>query len=722
MLEDFMERADATPPSYRHIVVGASASDVDAIIADIETGVDPVAVDAAIRATEVNTAKVIDSGLDHIDAYRSRLAEGWRSSVEQAEAQQRTHAADVERFEADLAAFKADLATTTQGWRNTAERLERVEKSRWSSDTMLTAAPAAWLVNVSLPGTAKPPIPPLDGGAFDRWIALRAERVDAPHASGPKVSILVPVFNPPAEFLEACIRSVRGQTYNNWELVLMNASDAPHVDPICSRFAAVDDRIIVVKGANEGIAANTNTAAAAASGELLALLDHDDELAPHALAAVVAALEDKPDAAVVYSDEDAMDPNGNRSDPFFKPSWSPDLLRHINYITHFMVVRRTLWEEIGGMRSPYDGAQDYDLALRATSRAGGAVHIPDILYHWRRHEASTASDVMVKPYAHFAGRAALEDFMKAAAPGARVEFGTGPTSHRVRYPTQRATVTAIVPFKDAAGLTDQCLSSLAITKGTTDLEVLLVDNRSEEPETRDRIADWKSRWPWVRSVAFDEPFNFQRLNNWAAEQARGSTLLFLNNDTEAVHEGWLDAMLEHAQRPEVGAVGARLFFPDGTVQHAGVTIGIGGFADHPWSGMDPAQWTAAGPSYWNRNFLAVTAACLMIERTKFESVGGFDDRFTIGGGDVDLGVRLHQAGYWNVYTPFARLIHHESASRGTTVPKSDLEQSIRVYAPFLDGGDPFSNPNLSLADTSVSIDATTAAVERRSRIPSRGSR
>ena len=736
MLQDFLEKADATPPSYRQIIVAARRPDISSLVDQVKPGTDRAATDAAIQAVEVDTGRVIGSS---IDTLRGELEQGWHSSVEHAGALQQALDSTAAKWSSTVehaGALQQALDSTAAKWSSTVddyhdlerkyaievERYRATAKNLAASDEVLMANPTAWLTNVSLPGAASRLIRPDNIDAYDLWLQNRPSLPQPMPPTGPMMSILVPVFNPQAEFLEACIRSVRSQTYESWELVLMNASDEPHVIPICERFAAVDPRIKILEGENRGIAANTNAAASGASGAYFILLDHDDELAPQALAAVAAALIQQPDSGVIYSDEDSIDVEGRRSDPFFKPAWSPDLLRHLNYITHLMVIERDLWVDMGGMRSEYDGAQDYDLALRATHAAGGATHVPDVLYHWRRHDDSTASDVMTKPYAHFAGRRALDDFVSGVVPGARVEFGTGPTSHRVRYPIHDTKITAIIPFKDEADLTEQCLTSIAKTRGDVDLEVLLVDNRSVEEVTQKRILDWESRWPWVRIVAFNEPFNFQKMNNWAVEQSRGSTLLFLNNDTQAAHAGWLEPMLEHAQRPEIGAVGARLFFPDGTIQHAGAVVGIGGYADHPWARLAPAQWTAAGPSYWTRNFVAVTAACLMIERSKFEEVGGFDERFTIGGGDVALGIRLSEAGYWNVFTPFARLIHHESITRGQTVPSSDLTESLRAYGPYLDGRDPFYNPNLSLEGTAVEVDATANAPNRRRLIVARGPR
>jgi GT2 family glycosyltransferase len=264
-------------------------------------------------------------------------------------------------------------------------------------------------------------------------------------------------------------------------------------------------------------------------------------------------------------------------------------------------------------------------------------------------------------------------------------------------------ISVIIPFRDESHLTDACLAAIDRCGANLPLEVLLVSNRSREQKTLEMMDEWSTRYGWVRILDYDEPFNFHQLNNWAVRRSTGSLLLFLNNDTEPLHAGWIEALAEHAQRREVGAVGARLFYPDGRVQHAGVAVGIGGFAEHPWAGLHPDAATPAGPSYWTRNMLAVTAACLMVERAKFDEVGGFDERFQVCGGDVDLCIRLHEARYRNVFTPFARLIHHESATRERLAPENDVRESCRAYAKYLTAGDPYFNRNLSLHDTSCRL-------------------
>ena len=414
-------------------------------------------------------------------------------------------------------------------------------------------------------------------------------------------------------------------------------------------------------------------------------------------------IEEHPTADLVYSDEDKISPEGQYVAPFFKPDWSPDLLRTVNYICHLVGVRKTIYEEVGGLRAGYEGAQDYDFVLRATAAARSIGHVADVLYHWRQHPGSTASDVRVKPDAHSSGRRALENFARRHLPGSWIEPGADLSTHRVRYPLRYEKVTIIIPYRDEPDLTDACLRSIAGSEPVLPLEVLLVSNQSSEERTFAYMEDWERQYSWAKLLNFDEPFNFQMLDNWAARQAEGSLLLFLNNDVEALHTGWLETLAEHAQRPEVGAVGPRLFYPDGLIQHAGVSVGIGGLADHPWSGLHPEAWTPTGPSYWTRDFLAVTAACLMVDHEKFDSVNGFDERFTVCGGDVDLCLRLFERDLWNVMTPFARLLHRESATREKNPPESDVRESLRAYGHYLSTGDPFFNPNLTRTDRSCRV-------------------
>jgi len=669
---EFLDRADATPPSYRHIVVGSRRPGVVSAVRRIRPGRDAQLVREAVVRSEVSTSHVLAHGWEVLEGIRTEAIDRWTESAE-----------TVRRMESTLREMPDP---------RTVESLERLVNDEGSWRAALAGPPIA---EAGLVDTFP------DAHLYADWLSSRA--ISSPPLHGPLISVVTPVHDPSSEHLTACIRSVRSQTYRNWELVLVDASEAPHVRPICQRFAALDERIKVVHRVNAGIAGNTNTGVEESKGDWIAFLDHDDVLEDHALAAVAHRVLSNPDLEFIYSDEDKIAPSGELHHPFLKPDWSPDLLRCVNYIAHLVAVSRTLFTRVGGVRAGYEGAQDFDFVLRATAAARSVGHISDVLYHWRQHPASTAADVRTKPKAHDAGRRALQDFALDHAGGSWVEAGAGPTSHRLRYALRYQLVSAIVPFRDQVKLTDRLLRAIAMKGHELPIEVLLVSNRSNDPATDLAMEAWNAEWDFVRCYEFDEPFNFQRLNNEFARRASGDLLLFLNNDTEPLHVGWLEALAEHAQRPEIGAVGPRLFYPNGLIQHAGVAVGIGGFAEHPWAHLSPDAQTPAGPSYWTRNFLAVTAACLMVERSKFDSVGGFDERFIVCGGDVDLGIRLHQAGYRNVMTPFARLIHHEAATRDQTPPASDVDQSLIAYAPFLNGRDPYYNANLTLSDTSCSI-------------------
>ena len=466
----------------------------DPVIAELES---------ALESTEIGWQQSVDHA-EMLDRSRAAAEKGWTDAVTQTEA------------------LGASLARAETGLERAQSRIGRLSQGLAGLDAQLVSRVACWRSDVAGPAVTAEAPEPDRLAEYDFWLTRAAARPQRVPASSEVVfSILTPVYNPPAALLEALIRSVRAQTYDNWELVLVDGSDAPHVAPICDRFAALDSRIRIVRHENLGISANTNLAAEHATGDWFLLVDHDDELAPHALAAFAEGIEAAGGLAYGYSDEDKIDETGRRSDPFFKPDWSPDLLRTLNYITHLQGVRRDLWEEIGGLRSKTDGAQDYDLALRASAAAGGAFHVDDVLYHWRVHSDSTAGDVGVKPHAHRAGRRALEDYAQLHAPDSWIEFGTGPTSHRFRYPVVAQPLSVIIPFRDGAAVTETCLTGIARTGTALPLEVLLIDNQSSDPQTHERIAEWQERYSWVRVLRYDEPFNFQKLNNWAAEHATG---------------------------------------------------------------------------------------------------------------------------------------------------------------------------------------------------------
>jgi GT2 family glycosyltransferase len=521
----------------------------------------------------------------------------------------------------------------------------------------------------------------------------------------PLVSLLMPVFNIDQAWLDAAVTSVRQQAYPNWQLCIVDdASTAKHIQPYLQALARQEPRVILKSLAvNEGISGASNHALALATGEFVGLIDHDDVLAPDAIYEVVRRLNADRSIDLIYTDHDVRDQDGVRRHPLFKPDWSPDLLLSMNYITHFCVYRRELVERAGGFRKGLEGSQDYDLLLRVTELTTRVEHIPKQLYSWVQAPTSVASDPGAKPYAHEAGRRALIDALQRRGIAGEVLDGYGaPYRYRVkRAIVGQPLVSIIIPTRDNWRLLERCLRSLELRTGYRRFEVLIVDNDSRDPETRNFLGRVKHR-----VVPFSEPFNFARMNNYAAAAAQGEHLVFLNDDTEALSAGWLETMLEHSQRPEVGAVGARLLFPNRTIQHAGVVIGIHGKAGHAFWGF-PADH----PGYYDfarviRNYSAVTGACLMMRRTVFEEMAGFDEAFDISYNDVDLCLRLRQRGYLIVYTPYAVLFHHQSASRGPYDAEKDrkYEDLLRHrWNHLFEAGDPYYNPQLTLSDFDFSL-------------------
>ena len=537
----------------------------------------------------------------------------------------------------------------------------------------------------------------------ERLAALREETRQL--AYRPIISVVVPVYDIAEAWLRGAIESVREQAYENWELCLVNdASPAPHVRPVLDEYAALDARVRVAHlGENAGIAGASNHGLELATGEFVGFLDHDDVLYPDALAEVVRRLDRDPALDVVYSDEDKIEPDGRRSSPFFKPDWSPDLLLACNYICHFSVYRRSLLEVLGGFRAGFDGSQDYDLVLRVTERTRRIAHIPKILYGWRKVPGSAAATVAAKPYAYRAGQVAIADALARRGADAKVEM-FAPGHHQVRYALRgNPKVSILVPMRDRADLTRQCVTSIESKSTYKNIELLVIDNGSVEEASRRVLDELALRH---RVVRYERPFNYAAINNFGAAQVTGDYLLFMNNDTEVVTPDWLEAMLEHAQRPEVGAVGAKLLYPDRRIQHAGVLL-LGtelAVADHAFKHLpeDTDAWFALARVA--RNVSAVTAACMMVRREVFEELGGFDERLRVAFNDVDLCLRMRQAGYLVVYTPLATLIHHESATRKALHPPEDERLARERWRELLAAGDPYYNPNLSRARLDFALD------------------
>lgn len=549
-----------------------------------------------------------------------------------------------------------------------------------------------------------------DTDAYHAWLRNTAEERaqkrnrtatrlgEAPGA--PTISVVVPVYQPDPDLLRLCVRSVMRQSWRGWELSLCDdaSDDGGRTTALLAEVASTDPRIRVTRlQENRGISGATNAAVAHSTGTLIAFLDQDDEIEEGVLGDIVEAALDHPDVDVLYTDQDKLDLDGVRSEPYFKPGWSPDLLLSNMYMAHLLVVRRELFDRVGGLRSEFDGSQDYDLALRTTELARRVVHVPVVGYHWRRTPGSTALDYSAKPYADVSAREALAAAMARRGEPAVVESGLLECTFRVRrlLPENPPLVSVVIPFHDGARLLWTCVDALERTAGYEKWEALLVDNRSWEPETRAVVARL-ARNDRVRVLDYDHEFNWSAINNWAADQARGDILLFMNSDVEGRSQGWLSAMVEHAIRGEVGAVGARLLYPDGRVQHVGVVMGLGGgVAWHAFCFCPPHGNGHFGHARMIRNYTALTGACLMVARARFEEIGGFDESLPVAYSDVDFCVRLHQKGYLNVFTPFAELIHYEGATRGRgALEEEDKREMFRRYDSLI-RKDPFFNPNLS---------------------------
>ncbi|HEV8438460.1 MAG TPA: glycosyltransferase [Methylomirabilota bacterium] len=518
----------------------------------------------------------------------------------------------------------------------------------------------------------------------------------------PVISIVTPVYNTDEVWLRKAIESVRAQIYPHWELCLVNdGSTKPHVRAVLDEYVALEPRVWVKHlSRNHGIAGASGHGLGLATGEFVALLDHDDELPPEALFEVAKALNEEPDLDLIYTDEDKLDPDGRRVEPFFKPDWSPDLLLSMNYITHLSVFRRSLLGEIGGFRLGLDGSQDYDLLLRFTERARRIAHLPKILYHWRKAPGSAAASPAAKPFAYEAARQAIEDAVRRRGHDASV-VSVLPGLYTVRYRLAVSPlVSIIIPTRDRWSLLQQCLRSIEEKTSYARYEIIVLDNDSTEPESLRGLNAIADRW---RVFPFPGPFNFSALNNFGAAQARGEYFVFLNNDTQVIEPDWLSAMLEQAQRHDVGAVGARLHYPDGRIQHAGLVLGVGGIADHAFKGLPGNAFTYFALGDVARNVSAVTAACMMVPRRAFEEAKGFDERLQVALNDVDLCLRLRQLGYLIVYTPFALLYHHESGTRGRLHPPGDEELVWNQWGDLIRKGDPYYNPNLTLSRTDWSL-------------------
>ncbi len=552
--------------------------------------------------------------------------------------------------------------------------------------------------------------------SYKRWLTLYDPgKVQAQRKDCPLVSILLPVYNTPETFLRCCLDSVLAQTWKHWELcVADDASTNPELRKVLQEYAARDTRIRVTWRAHNGhISAASNSALELARGEYVALLDHDDELHPAALTIVMDAWAHHPSWRMVYTDEDKIDEEGQRYDPYFKPDLNEELFLGQNFICHLMVYQRQLLRESGGFREGLEGSQDWDLALRCCERlsADQIGHVPVVLYHWRAIAGSTALDPQEKGYIHAAGRRALSDCLARRQERAEVLDVEGlPNMFRIRHtlPDPVPKVSIIIPTRDKVHLLRQCVDSILQRSTYPDYEIVVVDNQSSETQTLECLAAY-GRDPRMRVLRNNGSFNYSRINNEAVASCRGELICLLNNDTQVITPDWLEELVSHALRPRVGAVGAMLYYSNNTIQHAGVVIGLHGVAAHLYHGKPRGFTGPFGRARLTQSVTAVTGACLLVRREIYWDVGGLDESLKVAFNDVDFCLRLRERGYRNVWTPFAELYHFESLSRGyedTVEKRQRFAAESRLMTErwgHLMENDPAYNPNLSLCDEPFSL-------------------
>lgn len=525
-------------------------------------------------------------------------------------------------------------------------------------------------------------------------------------AFSPKISVIVPTYKTPINFLREMIDSVMEQSYANWELCIADGSEGDiAVEAVLKEYAGKDERIkYTLLEKNEGISGNTNAALNLATGEYVGLFDHDDLLAPNALYEVAKALQEKK-YDILYTDEDKITGDGKEhNDPNFKPDFSMDLFCSHNYITHFFVVKTEIIKEIGGFRPEYDGSQDYDLMFRCIERAESIKHIPMILYHWRIHMNSVAGDPASKMYAYDAGKRAIEDHFKRIGVLAEVEHTGLWGMYHVIYSTPgNPLVSIVIPNKDHVDDLDKCIKSILKRSDYKNIEFIIIENNSEEERTFKYYNKIQQENDNIQVVKWNGEFNYSAINNYGVTFAKGEYLLFLNNDTEMITSTAINELLGCCMREDVGAVGAKLLYPDDTVQHAGVVIGFGGYAGHVNMGIGRDDYGYMVRARINCNYSAVTAACMMTKKELFEQVGGFDEQFVVACNDVDYCLKLRNIDKWVVYDAFSEWYHYESKSRGyEDTPEKlkrfegEVEKFQKKWPEILEKGDPFYNPNFPI--------------------------
>ena len=556
-------------------------------------------------------------------------------------------------------------------------------------------------------------------GGYEAWLArhkvdkrtLRSQK-HAAFAQKPLISIVIPLYCTPLPYLKELLESVRRQSYENWQLCLADGSPDDKAKEFIEKHYGREKRIVYRKlEENGGISVNTNEAVALATGEYLMLCDHDDTLEPDALYEIVKAINDT-GADVLYTDEDKVSMDGQHYfDPNFKPDFNLFRLRENNYICHIFVVKKSLTDETGLLRSEFDGAQDFDFILRCCEKAQKITHIPKVLYHWRCHMDSTAADPSSKAYAYEAGRKAVREHYQRLGIDAKVEMTERPGWYRSHVKVQgNPLISVIIPNKDHTDDLELCLFSMTRKSTYRNYEILIVENNSEKEETFEYYKKLPDRYPKARVLTWEKEFNYSAINNFAAKEAKGEYLLFLNNDVEILTPDWMEEMLQNCQQEDVAVVGAKLYYPDDTIQHAGVVLGLGGIAGHIM-----CRASREDPGYFGRmisvqEISAVTAACMMVKKSDFDAVGGLDETFQVAFNDIDLCMKFRAAGKKIIFTPYAELYHYESKSRGledTPEKQFRFDKEVKRFqekwAQQLEMGDPYYSPNLSVTEGDCSL-------------------
>lgn len=544
---------------------------------------------------------------------------------------------------------------------------------------------------------------------------IRREQERAKFKKKIKFSVIVPLYNTPKELLTEMIESVQAQTYKDWELCLADGSDDEHsfVGEMVADYMKKDKRIVYKKlTENKGISENTNACLEMATGDYLALFDHDDLLHPEALYKYMEVICDK-DADFIYCDEDKFTHLGEGFyDANFKPDFAPDNLRSNNYICHFTVFSRKLYEQVGGFRKEFDGSQDHDIILRLTEKAEHIVHIPLILYHWRISDASVASDPYAKPYTIKAGINAVSEHLERVGLKGTVESSPiHPNIYRIRYEIENnPKISILIPNYNHVEELKTCIDSIRDLSTYENYEIIIIENNSNE-ETFEYYKELEKD-ERIKVVVYkpEAGFNYSAINNFGVNYASGDYLLFLNNDVEIITPDWMEEMLMLCQRNDVGATGAKLYYPDDTIQHAGVILGVLTLAGHAFKGNSRNDPGYFGRASYQQDLTACTAACLMVRKNVFDEIGGFDESLAVAFNDIDLCMKIRKAGYLVTFTPYAELYHYESKSRGMEdTPEKikrfqgEIKRFHEKWQYALDAGDPYYNPNLTLEREDFSI-------------------